>query len=312
MKHHDVKIFSGSGNKELGEKIASSIGLPLGKIELKKFNNGETYARFLENIRGSDVFLVQSIHGSVNDYLMELLIMLDAAKRSSAARVTPVISHYAYARQDWKAASREPITAKLVADLLEKAGADRIITLDLHSDQIQGFFNIPVDVLIAQPRFLKAVKEMKLPNPMILAPDAGSAKKATKAATLLGVDLAIVNKRRPKHGVAEAANLIGEVKGKDCVIFEDMIDTGGTIMAAAKAVKEQGATSVIVFATHGIFSGDALQRLEESEIDKIIVSNSIPQDTKKWKKLQVLDISGLLGESIRRIHNNESVSSLFQ
>jgi len=286
--------------------------MPLGKIDLKKFNNGENYARFLENIRGRDVFLVQSMHGTVNDHLMELLIMLDAAKRSSAARITPVISHYAYARQDWKADAREPITAKLVADLLTKAGADRVITLDLHSEQIQGFFNIPVDVLISLPKFIKAVQEMNLEKPVVLAPDAGSAKKATKAARKLGTGLAIVNKRRPKHGEAEAVHLIGEVKGRDCVVFEDMIDTGGTIRAAAKAVKEQGASSVTVFATHGIFSGNALQKIEESQIDKVVVTNSIPQETKNWKKLKVMDISDLLGESIRRIHNNESVSSLFK
>ena len=312
MKNHEVKVFSGSGNPGLAEKIASCLGMPLGKIDLKKFNNGENYARFLENIRGRDVFLVQSMHGTVNDHLMELLIMLDAAKRSSAARITPVISHYAYARQDWKADAREPITAKLVADLLTKAGADRVITLDLHSEQIQGFFNIPVDVLISLPKFIKAVQEMNLEKPVVLAPDAGSAKKATKAARKLGTGLAIVNKRRPKHGEAEAVHLIGEVKGRDCVVFEDMIDTGGTIRAAAKAVKEQGASSVTVFATHGIFSGNALQKIEESQIDKVVVTNSIPQETKNWKKLKVMDISDLLGESIRRIHNNESVSSLFK
>ena len=311
MKDHEAKVFSGSGNPALGKKIADYLKMPLGAIELKKFNNGESYARFLENIRGCDVFLVQSMHGAVNDCLMELLIMLDAAKRASAARVTPVIAHYAYARQDWKAASREPITAKLVADLLGKAGADRVMALDLHSEQIQGFFNIPVDALTAQPKFLKAMKEMRLKSPVVLAPDAGSAKKATKAAQKLGIGLAIVNKRRPRPGEAEALNLIGDVEGKDCVVFEDMIDTGGTIRAAASSVKKAGASSATVFATHGIFSGDALKKIEESEIDKVIVTNSIPQQSKKWKKLEVMDISDLLGESIRRIHNNESISSLF-
>ncbi|MDP2974068.1 MAG: ribose-phosphate pyrophosphokinase, partial [Candidatus Diapherotrites archaeon] len=306
MKDHEIMIFSGSSHPALAKKIADHLGMQLGQIDLKKFNNGESYARFLDNIRGRDVFLVQSMHGQINDCLMELLIMLDAAKRASAARVTPVIAHYAYARQDWKAASREPITAKLVADLLSKAGADRVIALDLHSEQIQGFFNIPVDVLTAQPKFIKLVKEKKFKNPIILAPDAGSAKKATKAARLLGIDLAIVNKRRPKPGIAEAAHLIGDVDGKDCIMFEDMIDTGGTICAAAGAVKKAGATSAIVCATHGIFSGNALQKIEESEIDKVIVSNSIPQEKNKSKKLEVMDVSDLLAEAIKRIHSNES------
>ncbi len=311
LKDHKMLVFSGSSHPLLAKKIADYLGTQLGQIDLKKFNNGESYARFLENIRGTDVFLVQSMHGQINDCLMELLIMLDAAKRASAARVTPVIAHYAYARQDWKAASREPITAKLVADLLSKAGADRVIALDLHSEQIQGFFNIPVDFLTAQPKFIKLVREKKFENPIILAPDAGSAKKAAKAAKLLGIDLAIVNKRRPKPGVAEAAHLIGDVEGKDCIMFEDMIDTGGTICAAAAAVKKAGATSATVCATHGIFSGNALQRIEESAVDKVIVSNSIPQEKNKSKKLEVMDVSDLLAEAIKRIHSNESISSLF-
>ncbi len=310
MKNHEIKVFAGSSCPGLGKSIADYLGIPLGKVELKKFNNGETYARFEENVRGRDVFLVQSLYGSINDYLVELLIMLDAAKRSSAARVTPVISHYAYARQDWKAASREPITAKLVADLLSAAGADRLICLDLHSEQIQGFFNIPVDVLTALPKFLKIVEAQKNESSVVLAPDAGSAKKSTKAAGILGTGLAIANKRRPKHGEAEVVSLIGDVKGKDCFIFEDMIDTGGTIRAAAKSVKEAGANSVSVFATHGIFSGNALEKIEESQIDKVVVSNSIPHSPKG--KLEVIDISSLLGESIKRIHSNESVSSLFE
>ncbi len=312
MRNHEIKVFGGSSHQELAAKIASYLKMPLGKVELKKFNNGETYARFLENIRGRDVFIVQSLHGKINDYLVELLIMLDAAKRASAARVTPVIPHYAYARQDWKAASREPITAKLVADLLSTAGADRVITLDLHSEQIQGFFDIPVDVLTSQMKFIRLVKKLRLPKPVVLAPDAGSAKKATKAARLLGVEAAIVNKRRPKPGVAEVLNLIGDVKGKDCVMFEDMIDTGGTICAAAEAVKKAGASSVLVCAGHGIFSDAALQKIDESAIDRVIVTNSIPQEGKKSKKLQVMDVSDLLGESIKRIHGNESISSLFE
>ena len=312
MINYPLKVFSGSGSQELAKKIAEHLIVPLGEMNLKKFNNGETYARFLENIRGCDVFLVQSLHGPVNDYLVELLLMLDAAKRASAARITPVIAHYAYARQDWKAASREPITAKLVADLLSTAGADRVIVLDLHSEQIQGFFNIPVDVLTALPKFLKYVNEKAFSNSIVLSPDAGSAKKSTKAAAKLGVDIAIVNKRRPKHGEVEASHLIGDVKGKDCLVFDDMIDTGGTICAAAKTVKSAGASSVTVFATHGIFSNNALQKIDESAIDKVIITNSIPVDAKASKKLEILDVSDLLAESIKRIHENKSISKLFE
>ncbi len=312
LKNHEIKIFSGSSHLQLAEKIAKHLGLKLGEINLKKFSNGESYARFLENVRGVDLFLLQSLYGPINDYLVELLIMIDAAKRASAARITAVIPHYAYARQDWKAASREPITAKLVADLLSAAGANRVMALDLHSEQVQGFFNIPVDVLTAQTKFIRLVKEQKFKNPVVLAPDAGSAKKATRAARQLGIDLAIVNKRRPKAGVAEAANLIGDVRGKDCIVFDDMIDTGGTICAAADAVKRAGASSVTVFATHGIFSSNALEKIEKSAIDKVIVSNTIPQKENESKKLQEMDVSDLLGEAIRRIHNNESISSLFE
>ena len=312
MNNHPLKVFSGSGNPKLAGQIAENLVVPLGQTDLKKFNNGETYARFLENIRGCDVFLVQSLHGPVNDYLVELLIMLDAAKRASAARVTPVIAHYAYARQDWKAAPREPITAKLVADLLSTAGADRVIALDLHSEQIQGFFNMPVDVLTAMPKFLKYVAENGYKNPIVLAPDAGSAKKSTKAAAKLGVEVAIVNKRRPKHGEVEAAHLIGDVKGKDCLVFDDMIDTGGTICAAAKIVKDAGASSVTVFATHGILSNNALQKIDKSEIDKVIVTSSIPVDQKISKKLEILDVSDVLSEAVKRIHENKSISKLFE
>jgi len=311
LNNHELKIFTGTGNPELAKKIAGYLKKPLGKADVKKFSNGESYARFLENIRGCDVFIVQSMHGNVNDQLMELLILLDAAKRASAARVTPVISHYAYARQDWKAASREPITAKLVADLLSAAGADRVIALDLHSEQIQGFFNMPVDVPTALPKFLNLVKSWKLKNPIVLAPDAGSAKKSTKAAQKLGVDIAIVNKRRPKHGEVEALHLIGNVKGTDCIVFEDMIDTGGTICAAAKVVKAAGAKSVTVCATHGIFSKDAIKKINDSEIDKVVVTNSIP-DGHDSLKIGVMDISDLLGEVIKRIHSNESISFLFE
>jgi len=312
LKDHDLKIFSGSGNPKLAGKIASYLGKELGKIDIKRFNDGEQYVRFLENIRGTDLFLVQSTSKPVSENLMELLIMLDAAKRSSAARITAVIPYFGYARQDRKADAREPITAKLVADILEKAGADRVITMDLHSGQIQGFFDIPVDNLVAAIKLVEYVKKKGVSNMLVVAPDAGSAKNSTKAAKALGTELAIINKSRPSQGVAEALNVIGEVRGKNCVIFDDMIDTAGTICAAADALKKEGCKSVFVCATHGLFSGPAIERIEKSGIDEVIVTDTIDGNGNKCKKIKVLETADLFGEAIKRIHNNESVSSLFK
>jgi len=312
LKDYEIKVFSGSSHPGLSKEIAEYLGLKLGEIDLKKFSNGENYARFLENIRGRDVFLVQSLFGNVNDHLVELLIMLDAAKRSSAERITAVIPHYAYARQDRKADSREPITAKLVADLLSKAGANRVITMDLHSDQIQGFFDIPVDNLTASIKLMEYVKEKEFPNLVVVAPDAGSAKNSTRVAKALEVELAIINKIRPRQGVAEAMHVIGDVKGKDCVLFDDMIDTAGTICAAADALKKNGCKSVSVCATHGIFSNPAIERIEKSGIDEVVITDTISGNGNKCKKIKCIGTAGLFGEAIERIHSNKSVSSLFK
>ena len=311
MKNHKLKIFAGSSNPELAKEIASYMKSDLGRIDIKRFNDGEQYVRFRDNIRGTDLFLVQGSSKPVSENLMELLIMIDAAKRSSAARITAVIPYFGYARQDRKSASREPITAKLVANLLEKAGANRVITMDLHSDQIQGFFDIPLDNLTARLKLMQYVKEKNLSDLVVVAPDAGSAKSSTKVSKDLNALLAIVNKARPEAGVAEAMNVIGDVKGKNCVMFDDMIDTAGTICAAADALKKRDCKSVSVCATHGLFSGPAIERIEKSGIDFVVVTDSIPGNSKKSEKIKVLSVADLLGEAIKRIHLNESISDLF-
>jgi ribose-phosphate pyrophosphokinase len=312
LKDHELKIFSGGGNPKLAEKIASYLGKELGKIDIKRFSDGEQYVRFLENVRGTDLFLVQSTSKPVSENLMELLIMIDAAKRSSAARITAVMPYFGYARQDRKADAREPITAKLVANLVEKAGADRVITMDLHSGQIQGFFDIPLDNLVASIKLVDYVRKKDLPELLVVAPDAGSAKNSTRVAKALGTELAIINKSRPAQGVAEALNVIGKVEGKNCVMFDDMIDTAGTICAGADALKKEGCKSVFVCATHGLFSGPAIERIEKSGIDEVVVTDTIPGNGNRCKKIRVLETADLFGEAIKRIHNNESVSSLFK
>ena len=311
MEHYELKIFAGSSNPVLAKEIASYLKADLGRIDIKRFNDGEQYVRFMDNIRGTDLFLVQGSSKPVSENLMELLIMIDAAKRSSAERITAVMPYFGYARQDRKAASREPITAKLAADLLTKAGANRVITMDLHSDQIQGFFGIPLDNLTARLKLMRHVKEKGLPDLVVVAPDAGSAKSSTKVSKDLNAELAIVNKARPEAGLAEAMNVIGEVKGKNCVMFDDMIDTAGTICAAADALKKEGCKSVSVCATHGLFSGPALERIEKSGIDFVVVTDSIPGNGKRGEKIKVLPVADLFGEAIKRIHLNESVSDLF-
>ncbi len=311
MKNQELKIFAGSSNPELAKEIASYMKSDLGRIDLKRFNDGEQYVRFRDNVRGTDLFLIQGSSKPVSENLMELLIMIDAAKRSSAARITAVIPYFGYARQDRKSASREPITAKLVANLIEKAGANRVITLDLHSDQIQGFFDVPLDNLTARLKLMQYIKEKNLSDLVVVAPDAGSAKSSTKVSKDLGAELAIVNKARPEAGVAEVMNVIGNVKGKNCVMFDDLIDTAGTICAAADALKKEGCKSVSVCATHGLFSGPALERIEKSGIDFVVVTNSIPENGKRSEKIKLLSVADLLGEAIKRIHLNESVSDLF-
>lgn len=304
-------IFSGSSNPILGRNIAKHLNIQEGKINLKKFSNGETYAQFLENIRGKDIFLLQTAIDPINDYLVELLIMIDAAKRSSAGRITVITPNFFYARQDRKAASREPISAKLVADLLTTAGANRIITVDLHSDQTQGFFNIPLDNLPTSSIMMKKARELINDEGIVVAPDAGSAKKATKIASRMDLDLAIINKTRLKHNEAKALNIIGaEVKGKTCLIFDDIIDTGGSLCTAIDMLKDNKATKIYTFITHGVLSKDAVKKIENSKINKLFISDSIPIKIKS-EKIEVISIAKYLADAIKCIHEDKSVTVLF-
>lgn len=308
MNGFNLKIFSGSCHEKLAEEIAEKIGIKLGEREVLKFANGETLVKVLENVRGEDCFIIQPTCS--DSAIMELLIFIDALKRASAQRITAVIPWYGYARQDRKANPREPITAKLVARLLEIAGANRIIALDLHSGQIQGFFEIQLDNLTAGKFLEKEIAKKELKDIVVVAPDAGAAKACTKIARRMGTDLAIINKLRPKENVCEALDIIGEVKGKNCVMFDDMIDTGGSLIAAACALKKEGALRVIACATHGVFSGKALENLEKSDLEEIIVTNSLPQ-AESSGKIRAISIAKILSEAILRIHENRSVSELF-
>ena len=311
----EIKLYTGTGNHALAAKIANKLGLEISGLELSKFANGEVYARFDESVRGDEVFIIQSIAGSnVNDLLMELLIAADAAKRASAASITAVIPHYAYARQDRKAASREPITARLVANLLECAGIDRVITLDLHQGQIQGFFDIPVTHLTALYLFGDYFKSKNFDwdNTVVVSPDAGRAKHAKKLADYLGCSLAIAHKGRPKHNVAEVMSLIGDIKGKICIINDDMIDTAGSLCAAADTLVARGAEKVYACATHGLFSGPAYERIEASQIAEVVVTDAVPvPEEHLGGKIKVLSIAPLVGRTIQAVYGNSSVSKIF-
>jgi ribose-phosphate pyrophosphokinase len=311
-----LKVFSGRANVPLAEKIAQYLGDPLGKITLMNFPDGEFWARIDEDIRGRDVFVVQSTCHPVNENVMELLIMLDSLKRASAARVTVVLPYYGYARQDRKAEGRVPITAKLVANLLVSAGTQRVLTLDLHAAQIQGFFDIPVDHLYASPVILKAVRKLNLDprDCVVLSPDEGSVKRALKYQKKLNVDMAIVDKRRVSAERVEAAALIGaSLEGKTALIFDDMISTAGTVCSAARTARNVGkARAVYIFATHGVLCGDAIKNLRDAPVEKIVVTDTIPLTPEKHiSKIEVVTVAELLADGIKRIHFNQSVSELF-
>ena len=305
-----MRVFSGSSNRPLAEKIAHNLGVELSPITLEKFANGEIYARFEETIRGADVFFVQSVSGAVNDMLMEILIATDAAKRASARSITAVITHYGYARQDRKASPREPITARLVANLLECAGVDRIITLDLHQGQIQGFFDIPVNHLSALPLFADYYNAMNFntENLVVVSPDVGRAKAAKKLSDMLGCSIAIAHKGRPRHNAAEVMGIIGEIKGKTCVINDDMIDTAGTLCAGVKELKKMGAGDIYVCATHGILSGPAIERLNEAPIVECVVTDAIP--VQEGGKIKTLSVAEEFANAINAVYCEESVSLL--
>ena len=314
-----MAVFSGSVNPSLADGIAKELNLSLGNVKLEKFANGEIYARYGESVRGADVFIVQSVSAGsgydVNDALMELLIMIDAAKRASARSICAVISHYGYARQERKAAPREPITARLVADLITSAGANRIIAIDLHQDAIQGFFNLPVNHMTAMPLFVDYYKNKGFdPEKLcVVSPDVGRAKAAKRFQLMLDSDIAIMHKDRPRHNQSEITALIGDVTGKICIINDDMIDTGGTLCAAADTLLARGAEKVYVCATHGLFSGPAYDRIENSNIEEVVVTDAVPVPLERQTgKIKVLSIAPLVGKTIECVYSNGSVAQLFE
>jgi ribose-phosphate pyrophosphokinase len=308
-----MRIFSGNSSRVLATDICKKLGISLGRATVSTFSDGETSVEIDENVRGMDVFIVQSTSTPVNNNLMELLIMIDALKRASADRIIAVIPYYGYARQDRKAAPRAPITAKLVADLLTTAGASRVIAVDLHAGQIQGFFNIPVDNLYATPILLDYVKRNYPVKLTIVSPDTGGVVRARAFAKRLGATLAIVDKRRDAPNESQVMNVIGDVKDKSAIILDDMIDTAGTVVQAAEAIKNEGATEVSVCCTHPVLSGPAIERMETSVIKEVIVTDTIPlhEKARGCNKIKVLSMAGVLSESIKRIYYNESISSLF-
>jgi ribose-phosphate pyrophosphokinase len=308
-------LVAGRSHPELSSEVAAQLKLPLGDCVLSTFANGEIYCRYGENIRGTDVFVFQTHGGdSINDALMEQLIMIDAAKRASAKRITAVAPFYGYARQDRKAEGREPITARLVADMFTAAGADRVVTVDLHTGQIQGFFDFPVDHLTAVPVIAEYLAANVDGDPVIVAPDAGGGKLARRFADKLGGDLAFIDKRRPKgtHNVAVATEVVGDIDGRTCIIVDDMIDTAGTVVSAANLLIDRGATSVVIAATHGLLSGPAVDRLKNAPVSEVVVTNTLPvPDEKRFDSLRVLSIASLVAEAINAVFEDRSVSELF-
>lgn len=308
-----LMVFSGQSNPELGEEIARHLGISLGEVQLSHFSNGEIYVRYGESVRGTDAFVVQTISQPVNDNLMELLIMVDALKRASASRISAVVPHYGYARQDKKTAAREPITAKLVADLLTVAGVNRVLTMDLHAAQIQGFFDKPVDHLTAVPILASYFKDKDFDKLVVVSPDVGRVKVAKKYADRLGAELAILHKIRPAHNVTEVSQIIGDVEGKVCLMIDDMIDTGGTLVTGAETLVKRGAKEVYACATHPILSGPAIERLQKSPIKELVVTNTLPVPLeKRIEKIKIVSIASLFAQAIRNVHEDLSVSELFE
>ena len=315
MAEQDFVVFAGNSNLPLVKEICEYLQVPIGKCEVGKFSDGEIQVEIGENVRGRDVFLVQSSSTPVNDHLMELLILIDAARRASAASITAVMPYFGYARQDRKVAPRTPITARLVADLITSAGADRFVSMDLHAGQIQGFFDMPSDHLYASPILLEHMRK-RFPDPgdvVVVSPDAGGVERARAFAKRLGTTLAIVDKRRAKANVAEIMNLIGDVRGKTAVLLDDMVDTAGTLTQGAKAIMDNGARRVLAFAVHPVLSGPAIQRLNESVIEELVVTNTVAlqPNARACKKITQVSVGRIFGEAIRRIHDSDSLSTLF-
>lgn len=306
-----LKIFTGNANKALAKAICVNLGIGLGEASVGRFSDGECEIRIEENVRGVDCFIVQPTSPPVNEHVMELLVMIDALARASARRITAVMPYYGYGRQDRKAEPRVPISAKLVANLIAAAGADRVLAMDLHAGQIQGFFDIPVDHLYGMPVFLEYLRKKNLRDLVVVSPDAGGVERARAFAKRLNADLAIVDKRRPRPNEAAVMHIIGEVERKTAIVLDDMVDTAGTLVRVAQALQEQGAMRVLAACSHGVLSGDAVPCIETSPIEELLITDSIPLQGKKSKKVRVLSVAGLLAEAIKRIHNEESVSSLF-
>ncbi len=308
----DIKIFAANASKELAQSIADQLGLPLGKCEVSTFSDGEIAVSIHETVRGSDVFIVQSTNTPVNNNLMELLIMIDALKRASAGRITAVMPYFGYARQDRKSKSRDPITAKLVADLITAAGADRVLTMDLHAAQIQGFFDIPLDHLIGMPILAKIFEAKAIEDLVVVSPDLGSVTRARTFAAHLDAPIAIIDKRRPKANVSEVMNIIGDIKDKNVVIIDDIIDTAGTLCNAANALKERGAKSVRACATHAVLSGPAIQRIQDSALEEVVILDTIQLPKEKHlDKISTATVSTVFADAIRRIYADQSISTLF-
>ena len=308
-----MKVFAGSSNQALAREVASYLGIGLGSIALSRFSDGEIHIYFDENVRGEHVFIIQTGSADANFHLMELFLMIDAAKRSSAERITAVIPYFCYARQDWKDRPRVPISARLIADLLEKSGADRILAMDLHSPQIQGFFSVPMDNLTSVPVLARYIGGLKLDNLTIISPDAGGVGRARYFARRMHAGLAIIDKRRPAPNVAQVLHVIGDVQGRDVVIFDDMVDTAGTLVLSAEALKKEGARRILAACTHPVLSGQAIEKIEKSPLESLIVTDTIPLNpaARECRKITVLSVAELFGEAIRRINEGSSVSSLF-
>ena len=314
MAYESLMVFTGNANPLLAHALVRRLNIPLGQASVAKFSDGEIMVELLENVRGKDCFVLQSTCQPTNDNLVEILLMVDALKRASAARVTAAIPYFGYARQDRRPRSaRVAISAKVVANMLHAVGVDRVLTMDLHADQIQGFFDVPVDNVYATPILLGDVWKHHYENLLVVSPDVGGVVRARAIAKRLESDLAIIDKRRPKANVSEVMNIIRDVKGRTCVIMDDIVDTAGTLVKAADALKREGATRVVAYCTHPVLSGNAVQRIEESALDEVVVTDSIPlrKDAQACKKIRVLSVAGLLAETILRISNEDSVSSLF-
>ena len=310
----DTVLFTGNANPALAQEIATNLGITLGKASVGRFSDGETTVEIQQNVRGREVFVLQSTCAPTNDNLMELLVMVDALKRASAQRITAVIPYFGFARQDRRPRStRVPISARVVADLLETVGVNRVLTMDLHADQIQGFFNIPVDNIYASPVLLSDLQAKKYDDLVVVSPDVGGVVRARALAKQLGCDLAIIDKRRPKANVSEVMHIIGEIDGRNCVIMDDMIDTAGTLVKAAEVLKERGAKSVYAYCTHAVFSGPAIERIKASALDEVVITNTIPlnEAAKSTTKIRQLSTAFLFAETIRRITDGDSVTSHF-